>query len=73
MPANEIITAMAKLGLSEAELMSNHCEALAGAPQVTGFGGPGRGPGGHGRGHQSGSGECNGGNESKQASPWQAG
>jgi sugar phosphate isomerase/epimerase len=39
MPANEIITAMAKLGLSEAELMSNHCEALAGAPQVTGFGG----------------------------------
>jgi sugar phosphate isomerase/epimerase len=46
MPANEIITAMARLGLSEAELMSNHCEALAGAPQITGFGGPGRGPGG---------------------------
>ena len=29
----EIIPAMVKLGLSEAELMSNHCEALAGAPQ----------------------------------------
>ncbi len=46
MPANEIIPAMTKLGLSEAELMSNHCEALAGAPQVTGVGGPGRSPGG---------------------------
>src|SRR5262249_38931975 len=34
--ANEIIPAMVKLGLSEAELMSNHCEALAGAPQPTG-------------------------------------
>jgi sugar phosphate isomerase/epimerase len=40
MPANEIIPAMVKLGLSEAELMSNHCEALAGAPHATGFGGP---------------------------------
>src|SRR5258706_5747003 len=39
MPANEIIPAMVKVGLSEAELMSNHCEALAGAPQATGFGG----------------------------------
>lgn len=35
-PANEIIPAMVKLGLSEVELMSNHCEALAGAPQVGG-------------------------------------
>jgi len=48
MPASEIIAAMVKVGLSEAELMSNHCEALAGAPQASGFGGPGRGPGGQG-------------------------
>jgi len=39
MPASEIIPAMVKLGLSEAELMSNHCEALAGAPQAAGGGG----------------------------------
>jgi sugar phosphate isomerase/epimerase len=32
---------MVKLGLSEAELMSNHCEALAGAPQATRVGGQG--------------------------------
>jgi sugar phosphate isomerase/epimerase len=32
-PSAEIIPAMVKLGLGEAELMSNHCEALAGAPQ----------------------------------------
>src|SRR5215475_1982844 len=38
-PAAEIIPAMVKLGLSEAELMSNHCEALAGAPQATRVGG----------------------------------
>ena len=43
LPANEIIAAMVKVGLSEAELMSNHCEALAGAPQTSGLGGPGRG------------------------------
>ena len=41
-PAAEIIPAMVKLGLSEAELMSNHCEALAGAPQG-GLRGGGRG------------------------------
>src|SRR5262245_32122749 len=35
-PATEIIPAMVKLGLNEAELMSNHCEALAGAPQAIG-------------------------------------
>src|SRR4030095_4820482 len=40
-PATEIIPVMVKLGLSEAELMSNHCEALAGAPQATRVGGPG--------------------------------
>jgi sugar phosphate isomerase/epimerase len=39
MPAGEIIPAMVKLGLGEAELMSNHCEALAGAPQAAGSGG----------------------------------
>jgi sugar phosphate isomerase/epimerase len=39
MPVGEIIPAMVKLGLSEAELMSNHCEALAGAPQAAGGGG----------------------------------
>src|ERR1044072_7887020 len=33
-PATEIIPAMVKIGLGEVELMSNHCEALAGAPQV---------------------------------------
>jgi len=38
-PATEIIPSMVKLGLSETELMSNHCEALAGAPQVTRVGG----------------------------------
>ena len=41
-PATEIIPAMVKIGLSEAELMSNHCEALAGAPQATASGGGGR-------------------------------
>ncbi len=30
--ANAIVTAMAQIGLGEAELMSNHAEALAGAP-----------------------------------------
>jgi sugar phosphate isomerase/epimerase len=47
-PATEIIPAMVKLGLNEAELMSNHCEALAGAPQAATVGGPGRNPGGPG-------------------------
>src|ERR1051325_10801687 len=51
MPANEIIPAMVKLGLSEVELMSNHCEALAGAPQGAGPGGQqGGGQRGGGRG-----------------------
>ena len=45
MPANEIIPAMVKLSLSEAELMSNHCEAIAGAPQPTGGGQRGGGRG----------------------------
>jgi sugar phosphate isomerase/epimerase len=40
--ANTIIEAMAKLGLSEVELMSNHCEQLAGAPQPARGGGGGR-------------------------------
>jgi sugar phosphate isomerase/epimerase len=43
-----IIKAYVEIGLGEAELMSNHCEALAGAPAMPMFGrgGMGRGPGG---------------------------
>jgi sugar phosphate isomerase/epimerase len=47
-----IIRAYVEIGLGEAELMSNHCEALAGAPAMPNFGrgggggGQGRGPGG---------------------------
>jgi sugar phosphate isomerase/epimerase len=44
-----IIKAYEDIGLGEAELMSNHCEALAGAPAMPTFGrggGAGRGPGG---------------------------
>ena len=37
----DIIKAYVEIGLGEVELMSNHCEALAGAPSV-GFGGPWR-------------------------------
>ena len=29
-----IVRAFVEVGLGEAELMSNHCEALAGAPQI---------------------------------------
>jgi sugar phosphate isomerase/epimerase len=42
-----IIKAMVEIGLGETELMSNHCEALAGAPAIPSFG---RGGGGGGRG-----------------------
>jgi sugar phosphate isomerase/epimerase len=42
-----IIRAYVEIGLGEAELMSNHCEALAGAPAMPVFG---RGGGGAGRG-----------------------
>jgi len=42
-----IIKAMVEIGLGETELMSNHCEALAGAPAIPSFG---RGGGGPGRG-----------------------
>jgi sugar phosphate isomerase/epimerase len=45
-----IIKAYVEVGLGECELMSNHCEALAGAPAMPMFGrgggGGGRGPGG---------------------------
>jgi sugar phosphate isomerase/epimerase len=46
-----IIRAYVEVGLGEAELMSNHCEALAGAPAMPNFGrggggGMGRAPGG---------------------------
>src|SRR5450432_2641811 len=37
-----IVKAFVEVGLGEAELMSNHCEALAGAPGAPAFG---RGPG----------------------------
>lgn len=41
-----IIKAYEDIGLGECELMSNHCEALAGAPAMPAFGrGPGGGPG----------------------------
>ena len=45
--ANEIIPAMAQIGISNCELMSNHAEALAGAPAGGGGfgGGGGRGQG----------------------------
>ncbi len=42
-----IIPAMVDIGLGEVELMSNHCESLAGAPATPNFG---RGGGGFGRG-----------------------
>ena len=38
-----IIKAYVEIGLGEAELMSNHCEALAGAPQIPSFRRPGGG------------------------------
>ena len=38
-----IIKAYSEIGLGEAELMSNHCEALAGAPAMPMFGRPGGG------------------------------
>jgi sugar phosphate isomerase/epimerase len=41
----EVIKAMVDIGLGEAELMSNHCEGLAGAPAMPSFG-RGRGAGG---------------------------
>lgn len=42
----DIVKAYVSIGLGECELMSNHCEALAGAPQLPNFG---RGGGGGGR------------------------
>jgi sugar phosphate isomerase/epimerase len=42
-----IVRAYVDIGLGEAELMSNHCESLAGAPSMPMFG---RGPGGGGGG-----------------------
>src|SRR5215475_460860 len=40
----QLIPAYVEIGIGEVELMSNHCEALAGAPRAPR--GPGRGPGG---------------------------
>ena len=45
LPADQVISSLVKLGLGEVELMSNHCEAIAGAPQPPEFG-RGRGPAG---------------------------
>ena len=42
--AEAIIKAYVEIGLGEAELMANHCEALAGAPPMPMFGRPGGGP-----------------------------
>ena len=39
----KIIDAYVSIGLGEAELMSNHCESLAGAPAMPNFGRGGRG------------------------------
>ena len=50
--AEAIIKAYVEIGLGEAELMSNHCEALAGAPAMPAFARPGGGgprPAGGGR------------------------
>jgi sugar phosphate isomerase/epimerase len=44
--AEAIIRAYVEIGLGEAELMSNHCEALAGAPAMARPGGRGQGGGG---------------------------
>jgi sugar phosphate isomerase/epimerase len=44
--AEAIVKAYPAVGLGECELMSNHCEALAGAPSIPAFG---RGGGGGGR------------------------
>src|SRR5579859_5008650 len=45
LPPTGIIPSMLKIGLSEVELMSNHAEALAGAPaQPAGRGGRGQAP-----------------------------
>jgi sugar phosphate isomerase/epimerase len=41
----KIIDAYVSIGLGEAELMSNHCESLAGAPAMPNFGRGGRGGG----------------------------
>ena len=41
-----IIKAYVEIGLGEAELMSNHCEALAGAPAMPMFGGAAAGQAG---------------------------
>ena len=48
--ATDLIPVMNKIGISEVELMSNHAEALAGAPAAPAF--PGGG-GGRGRGFLS--------------------
>jgi len=43
LPVEEVLKAYTTIGLGEMELMSNHCEALAGAPSGRGAGGGRRG------------------------------
>ncbi|MDQ1469959.1 MAG: hypothetical protein QOJ99_1439 [Bryobacterales bacterium] len=43
-PATDLVSILTRLGISSVEIMSNHAEALAGAPATPGFGG-GRGRG----------------------------
>lgn len=44
-PATDLVPIISKLGISHVELMSNHAEALAGAPAPPAFAGGGRGRG----------------------------
>src|SRR3974390_996809 len=65
-----IIKAYVEIGLGEAELMSNHCEALAGAPAMPMFG---RGPGGGGAGRAPGAPPAGGPPAAAGAAPGQPG
>jgi sugar phosphate isomerase/epimerase len=44
-PATDLVSILTRLGINSVEIMSNHAEALAGAPAAPGFGGGGRGRG----------------------------
>src|SRR5580693_1806824 len=47
-PATDLITTIAKLGINEVELMSNHAEAIVGAPTAAPAAAPAGGRGGRG-------------------------
>jgi sugar phosphate isomerase/epimerase len=49
-PATDLITTIAKLGINEVELMSNHAEAIVGAPTAAPAAAPAGGRGGRGGG-----------------------